>query len=95
MNQNPCEHNIKLKLGKNRPEKNYQKSKGCIRCQILSQIEKKTNEKSKGDVECPSCKRRSSIEFDEGFHCEKGQVSFNKQKHQIEKRYENKRVTFL
>ena len=42
---------------------------------------RKINEKPKVDIECPSCKQRSWIEFDKSYFCQNSEFIVNKQKH--------------
>ena len=43
---------------------------------------------------CPSCKRNNWLEFDKGYFCKNCEYIVNKQKHQIDKNFLNKIVTF-
>ena len=46
---------------------------------------RKTFEKPKIDVECPSCKQRKWIEFDKRYSFSNCEYNINTQKHQIDK----------
>ena len=43
---------------------------------------------------CPSCKRNNWLEFDKGYYCKNCEYIINKQKHQIDKKYVDKIITF-
>ena len=45
-------------------------------------------------MECPSCRQRKWIEFDEGFYCESCQRFIIKQKHQTDQKIRRQDKTF-
>ena len=44
---------------------------------------------------CPSCKQNMWLEFDKGYYCQNCEYIINKQKHQIEKKFLDRIITFL
>ena len=44
--------------------------------------------------DCPSCKRNNWLDIDKGYYCKNCEFIINKQKHQIDKKYVDKKIIF-